>query len=98
MLTPFKTILEKRVRGYSFWPEILSLKVLEAWQKEAARTLGQEILKDCQPKLFRAGELVVVVKNPVLSQELRLSEQDIKEKINTSLKQPVLKRIIYKAG
>lgn len=96
MFLPFKTILEKRIRQYRFWPEILSLKTKELWQKEVERIFGKEVSQNTKPLQFRGGVLVVKVSSPVLSQELRFQEQEIKKRVNKTLRQPALKRIIYK--
>lgn len=98
MFLPFKTILDKRVRQYSFWQEILGFRICQLWQEETKKILGERIFKNAQPIRFQNGILEAKVYSPILSQELRLHEEVIKKKINSYLKEPLLKRIIYKTS
>jgi hypothetical protein len=92
---PFKTILEKRVRQYGFWQEILGLRICQSWKQEVKDILRRENIKNAQPLHFRAGILEVKVSSPILSQKLRLKEEETKKRINKSLKTSALKKIIY---
>lgn len=96
MFSSLKQALEERLREYGFWQEVLGSRVCRFWQEEAEKVLGKEILKKVRPFRFKAGILEVRVNSPVLSQELRLQEQALKEKVNARLKEPALRRVLYR--
>lgn len=96
MFYSLKEVLEKRLREYSFGKEILGLRTCQLWQREIEKILGKEIGKMTKPIRFKRGNLTVKVKDSVLSQELRLWEEEIKKRVNENLARELLKRVIYK--
>ncbi len=96
LFSSFKKILDKRKKEYYFWPVILGLEIRRLWQKEIKENFGPEFSKKTQPLSFRSGILVVKVKDPLFSQEIRFRESEMIEKINKKIKEPRLKKIVYR--
>lgn len=96
MFSSFKKILDKRKKEYSFWPVILGLEIGRLWQKEIKKSFGPGFSKKTQPLSFKDGILIVKVEDPLFSQEIRFKEPKITEKINKKLKEPSLKKVIYR--
>jgi predicted nucleic acid-binding Zn ribbon protein len=97
MLLPLKKILIKHIQTKTWlWQGVLASKVCQGWKREVGRLFGKTAKKEIRPIQFLDGTLKVEVKNPLFAQELRFKEEEIKKRINKSLKANILKKIIYR--
>jgi predicted nucleic acid-binding Zn ribbon protein len=72
-----------------------SSRVFEVWNS----VVGPAIARHAQPYSLRDGTLIVNVESSVwLSQLDRYRKGQIKEKLNQSLPQPIVNRIIFRFG
>jgi predicted nucleic acid-binding Zn ribbon protein len=67
-------------------------KTLQIWDSVA----GETIAKATTIERFTNGQLFIKVKNPSWRMELNYRKQDILSKLNTELKSPMVKEIIFK--
>ncbi len=87
--------LKERVKHYRFSQEIREEEVLSAWNDLMEKKFGP---KKVRAFSFKGKVLKVKVLNPVLSQELRLLEDEIKKKIESKEKGVKIEKIFYQVG
>jgi len=95
MFESITSIIRQRKKGFSFKQEIKAVEVLEMWKKVIEDIFNKDIEEKCKPLAFKQGVLKVRVENSVLSQELQLRREEIKNIINKRLKQGLIQKIIF---
>ena len=67
-------------------------KVLKIW----AKTVGNKISKNTEPKSVKNGILVIKTTNSVWKQELQIQKTEIIKRLNKILKKNIIKEIKFK--
>lgn len=63
--------------------QVEAVKVCDLWEKAICEIFGPQVKEKSQAMHFKNGVLTVAVLNPVLAQEFRFKEEEIREKLNS---------------
>jgi len=96
MFEPISTVIKQKRRKFSFKEEIEAIDIFKIWGEIIEDIFDAEIRKLCEPFSFKQGTLSVKTENSILSQELQLRRNEIKNIINKKLQRTVVKKIIFK--
>jgi len=95
MFVRFSKIVKKVLKERPWlWNGIKEVENLVFWEKEIKKFLGFSKKNETDFKLLflKDGTLLIKAKNPMVLQEIRLREEEIKNKIKNS----VVKKMVYK--
>ncbi|MDD3006591.1 MAG: DciA family protein [Candidatus Pacebacteria bacterium] len=62
--------------------QIEAVQVCDLWEKVICKIFGEQVVGQSQAMYFKDGVLAVAVLNPVLAQEFKFKEEEIKKEIN----------------
>lgn len=93
MFWSLREILKKRIREYPFWPKFLEKLIFEIFIKEIETIFGKDLNQKIKFCYFKKGTLSLKTESSVLSQEIKLRERELKERINKKIGQKILKKI-----
>jgi len=96
--TPLKKALKKRVESYKFKHKVEAKEICHLWEGVVSDLFSPGISKKTKALHFRSGKLTVEVSNSALSQELRLNENKIIEKLNSKIGKERVKKVILKVS
>ena len=71
--------------------QIEAVQVCDQWEKVICNIFGQQVIGQTQALHFKNGILTVAVLSPVLAQEFKFKEEEIKKEINKGRKDKVRK-------
>ena len=71
--------------------QVEAVGVCDLWEKVICQVFGKQVIDKSKALYFKNGTLTVAVLNPVLSQEFRFKEEEIKSKLNQERKNLVKK-------
>lgn len=71
--------------------QIEAVAVCDMWEKVVCKIFGEQIRGRSQALHFKGGVLTVAVLSPVLAQEFKFKEEEIKKEINLGRKDQVRK-------
>lgn len=94
--TPLKKALKKRVESYKFNHKVEAKEICDLWGGVISDLFSPNISKKTKAIHFRGGKLTVEVSNSALSQELKLNEKKIIDRINKKLGKKRVKGMIFK--
>lgn len=95
MFEPISTVIKQKRRKFSFKEEIEAIDIFKIWSEIIEDIFDAEIGKACKPIAFKQGVLNVKVENSILSQELQLRRNEIKDIINKKLKRNLVEKITF---
>ena len=87
--------IKQRKQKFSFKQEIDAIDIFKIWSEIIEDIFDAEIGKACKPIAFKQGVLNVKVENSILSQELQLRRNEIKDIINKKLRRTLVEKIIF---
>lgn len=88
-------IIERLVSRLGLEELVKSGRIFATWET----LVGPTIARHAKPQAFRQGTLIVRVDSSVwLAQLDRYLKSKIREKINLSLKRPLIKKIVFRVG
>ncbi|MFA6897351.1 MAG: DciA family protein [Patescibacteria group bacterium] len=71
--------------------QIEAVQVCDLWEKVICGIFGKQVIGQSQALHFKNGTLTVAVLSPVLAQEFKFKEEEIKKEINAGRKDKVRK-------
>ncbi len=95
MFEPIGNIVRRRKKQFCFSQEIKAIEVFQVWQEAIEEIFNKEISQKCEPVSFKDGLLKIKTENSVLSQELQLRRDEIRNTINRKLKQDLVQKILF---
>ena len=95
MFESITSIVKRRKKKFSFSQEIKAVEIFGVWEEVIEDIFNKDIRKKCKPLSFKQGVLKVKMENSVLSQELQIRRDEIKEIINKKLEQGSVEKIIF---
>lgn len=95
MFTPIKKLLNTSIKKSGLEDKVQAALVLEVCEKVLSDMFGQKIENKAKPIYLKNNELVIAVLSSVISQELKLRENEIIKIINQELKKEIVKRLKF---
>lgn len=71
--------------------QIEAVQVCDQWEKVICQIFGEQVIGQTQALHFKNGILTIAVLSPVLAQEFKFKEEEIKKEINKGRKDKVRK-------
>lgn len=91
MLNSIGGDLKRSLHKAGITRQIEAVAVCDQWEKVICQLFGPQIAGKSQALHFKSGVLTVAVLNPVLSQEFKFKEEEIKREINRGREEKVRK-------
>jgi len=82
MLNSIGGDLKKSINKAGITRQIEAVAVCDLWEKIICQIFGEQVIGKTQALHFKDGILTVAVLNPVLAQEFRFKEKEIRIEIN----------------
>lgn len=71
--------------------QIEAVQVCDLWEKVICKIFGEQVIGQTQALHFKDGTLTVAALSPVLAQEFKFKEEEIKKELNAGRKEKVRK-------
>lgn len=91
MLNSIGGDLLKSINKAGIARQIEAVAVCDLWEKVICAIFGEQVREKSQALHFKNGVLTVAVLNPVLAQEFKFKEEEIKQGLNSGRKERVRK-------
>lgn len=91
-----KQILPKDKTSLHLHAEVGSKQVCMLWQKYAAKWFSDYTMKSHEAINFRNGVITIIIRNPLLVDQIKSYQNKIIESINISLGKRLVKSIKYR--
>lgn len=95
MFLPLKNILSSAVRQKGLNKKIEAVLVLEEAQKILEQIFGSKIINKAKPIYLKNNVLVIAVLSSVVSQELKLRENEIVGKVNKKFGREIVRNLKF---
>lgn len=82
MLNSIGGDLKKSIAKAGISKQIEAVKICDLWEKKICEIFGPQVKEKSQAIQLKNGILTVAVLNPVLAQEFRFKEDEIKRELN----------------
>lgn len=82
MLNSIGGDLKKSIAKAGISKQIEAVKVCDLWEKKICEIFGPQVAEKSQAIQLKNGVLTVAVLSPVLAQEFRFKEDEIKKELN----------------
>ena len=79
-----KNVLNKRVKKLNIKPKVQAVGVIEKYNNIIRQEMGEQIAQRVQASFLKNNYLYVTIKSSAASNEVRLREDKILEKLNTN--------------
>ncbi|MDD3190587.1 MAG: DUF721 domain-containing protein [Candidatus Pacebacteria bacterium] len=86
MLSSISADLKKSINKAGISRQIEAVEICDLWEKVICQIFGDQVIDKSSALSFKDGTLTVAVLSPVLSQEFRFKEEEIKDKLNRGRK------------
>jgi len=86
MLSSIGADLKKSINKAGISRQIEAVEVCDLWEKVVCQIFGNQVIDKSRALSFKDGTLTVAVLSPVLSQEFRFKEEEIKSNLNRGRK------------
>lgn len=91
MLNSIGSDLKKSIAKAGISRQVEAVEICDLWEKVVCGIFGKQVAEKSQAVHFKNGTLTVAVLNPVLAQEFRFKEEEIKRELNRRGKELVRK-------
>ncbi len=91
MLNSIGADLQKSINKAGIAKQVEAFQVCDLWEKTVCQIFGKQIVGQSQALYFKNGILTVAVLNPVLAQEFKFKEEEIKNILNSNQREKVRK-------
>ncbi len=95
MITPLKNLLTESLGRTGAAKEVLAAMVVDEANKLIAKIMGEKVRKRAEAKYVKNDELSIAVLSSVVTQEIKLHEYELMEKLNAKLGKEVVKKIRF---
>lgn len=83
MLSSIGSDLGKSINKAGISRQIEAVLICDLWEKAICDIFGKQVAEKSQALHFKNGVLTVAVLNPVLAQEFKFKEEEIKKHLNS---------------
>ncbi len=94
-LTNLKSILSSSFANKGVAKSITAAMICEAFDEFVVEKFGKEISENIHAQMFSNGVLTVKSSSPVLSQEIKLREEEVKDTVNEKIKKDMVKSLRF---
>lgn len=84
MLNSIGSDLNKSINKAGISKQIQAVNMCDLWEKKVCELFGPQIKEKSQALHFKDGVLTVAVLSPVLAQEFRFKEEEIRKELNSA--------------
>ena len=91
-----KDDMMKRIKNAGIGSAIHATDVLDVVKKVITKEFDEEIAKTVQPLFFRHGTVTIRTSSSIIAQEIRLTEDELKKRINESLGKEIVTHFLWR--
>lgn len=95
MITPLKNLLNDSLQRSGVAKEVSAAMVVDEANKLIGQIMGEKVKKRAEAKYVKNGELSIAVLSSVVTQEIKMHEHKLMEKLNKKIGKDVVKKVRF---